>query len=51
MTKKSTTTHTPMTKKSAARIQGAADRSSTNQGFKARAQRAAAKSNPKKAKK
>lgn len=34
---------TPMTPKAASRIQGHADRTNTNAGFKARAQRAAAK--------
>lgn len=34
---------TPMTPKDAARIQGAADRNGTNQGFKGRAQAAGAR--------
>ena len=33
----------PMTQQAAARIQSTADRTGTNQGFKARAQRAASK--------
>jgi hypothetical protein len=35
--------HTPMNKASAARIQSSADKSGSNQGFKARAQSATAK--------
>ena len=40
---KKTTSKTPMTPKAAARIQGNADRTGSNQDFKARAQRGAAK--------
>ncbi|WP_316558503.1 hypothetical protein [Methanimicrococcus hongohii] len=38
------TNKTPMTQKAASRIQSSADKSGSNQGFKARAQSAASKS-------